>query len=234
MTIAWAIGGAILLSSTFFYRLLRERGLIAIERLMGMLLVMVVGADAGKWAENACYGPARSRLAVRQGLPVKYPRNDHSPPGSGSSAGRACRDCRRCAGSAAVAGQIDARLHRHAYERQGQGHLSVPPAVGRHRSLSERHACAARARRRDGESNILRDRCAAPAAVRRQRGRSVRGQAGRRGQRVCDRRYGQAEAAQSARLDGHGAVPSRHRRRRQTLLVANCGDGTVAVLPVAG
>ena len=40
-TIAWAIGGAILLSSTFFYRVLRERGLIAIERLMGMLLVMV-------------------------------------------------------------------------------------------------------------------------------------------------------------------------------------------------
>ena len=41
VTIAWAIGGAILLSSTFFYRVLRQRGLIAIERLMGMLLVMV-------------------------------------------------------------------------------------------------------------------------------------------------------------------------------------------------
>ena len=41
ITIAWVIGGTILLSSTFFYRLLRERGLIAIERLMGMLLVMV-------------------------------------------------------------------------------------------------------------------------------------------------------------------------------------------------
>jgi multiple antibiotic resistance protein len=41
VTIAWVIGGTILLSSTFFYRLLRERGLIAIERLMGMLLVMV-------------------------------------------------------------------------------------------------------------------------------------------------------------------------------------------------
>jgi multiple antibiotic resistance protein len=41
VTIAWAIGGAILMSSTFFYRVLRERGLIAIERLMGMLLVMV-------------------------------------------------------------------------------------------------------------------------------------------------------------------------------------------------
>ena len=41
VTIAWAISGAILLSSTFFYRILRERGLIAVERLMGMLLVMV-------------------------------------------------------------------------------------------------------------------------------------------------------------------------------------------------
>ena len=41
VTIAWAIGGAILLSSTFFFRVLRERGLIAIERLKGMLLVMV-------------------------------------------------------------------------------------------------------------------------------------------------------------------------------------------------
>jgi multiple antibiotic resistance protein len=41
VTIAWAIGASILLSSTFFYRLLRARGLIAIERLMGMLLVMV-------------------------------------------------------------------------------------------------------------------------------------------------------------------------------------------------
>jgi multiple antibiotic resistance protein len=41
VTIAWALSGAILLSSTFFYRVLRERGLIALERLMGMLLVMV-------------------------------------------------------------------------------------------------------------------------------------------------------------------------------------------------
>lgn len=41
LTIAWALSGAILLSSTFFYRLFRERGLIALERLMGMLLVMV-------------------------------------------------------------------------------------------------------------------------------------------------------------------------------------------------
>lgn len=41
LTIAWALSGAILLSSTFFYRVLRERGLIAMERLMGMLLVMM-------------------------------------------------------------------------------------------------------------------------------------------------------------------------------------------------
>ncbi len=41
LTIAWALSGAILLSSTFFYRVLRERGLIAMERLMGMLLVML-------------------------------------------------------------------------------------------------------------------------------------------------------------------------------------------------
>lgn len=41
VTIAWALSGTILLSSTFFYRVLRERGLIALERLMGMLLVMV-------------------------------------------------------------------------------------------------------------------------------------------------------------------------------------------------
>jgi multiple antibiotic resistance protein len=41
LTVAWAVSGAILLSSGFFYRLLRERGLIAMERLMGMLLVMI-------------------------------------------------------------------------------------------------------------------------------------------------------------------------------------------------
>jgi len=41
LTIAWALSGAILLSSSFLYRLLRERGLIAMERLMGMLLVMI-------------------------------------------------------------------------------------------------------------------------------------------------------------------------------------------------
>ena len=41
ITIAWAVSAAILLSSNLLYKLLRERGLIALERLMGMLLVMV-------------------------------------------------------------------------------------------------------------------------------------------------------------------------------------------------
>jgi multiple antibiotic resistance protein len=41
LTIAWALSAAVLLASPFFYRLLRERGLIAMERLMGMLLVMI-------------------------------------------------------------------------------------------------------------------------------------------------------------------------------------------------
>ena len=41
LTIAWAITAAILLSSTVLFQVLRERGLIALERLMGMLLVMV-------------------------------------------------------------------------------------------------------------------------------------------------------------------------------------------------
>ncbi len=41
VTIAWGITALILLSSTFLYRLLRQKGLIAMERLMGMLLVML-------------------------------------------------------------------------------------------------------------------------------------------------------------------------------------------------
>ena len=41
VTIAWALSAIVLLSSTFLYRLLRDRGLIAVERLMGMLLVMM-------------------------------------------------------------------------------------------------------------------------------------------------------------------------------------------------
>lgn len=41
LTIAWALSALILLSSTFLHRLLKQRGLIAMERLMGMLLVML-------------------------------------------------------------------------------------------------------------------------------------------------------------------------------------------------
>ena len=39
--IAWGISAAVLLSAPTLYRLLRERGLQAIERLMGMLLIMI-------------------------------------------------------------------------------------------------------------------------------------------------------------------------------------------------
>lgn len=41
LTLAWIVTAVILLSSTILFRLLKERGLIAIERLMGMLLVML-------------------------------------------------------------------------------------------------------------------------------------------------------------------------------------------------
>lgn len=41
LLVAWALTAIILLSSTLLYRLLTERGLIAMERLMGMLLVMI-------------------------------------------------------------------------------------------------------------------------------------------------------------------------------------------------
>jgi multiple antibiotic resistance protein len=41
LTAAWALSGVILLSSTSLYRILKERGLVALERLMGMLLVML-------------------------------------------------------------------------------------------------------------------------------------------------------------------------------------------------
>ena len=41
VTVAWGFCAVILLSSTSLYRVLGERGLIAMERLMGMLLVMV-------------------------------------------------------------------------------------------------------------------------------------------------------------------------------------------------
>jgi multiple antibiotic resistance protein len=38
---SWAATAVILLSAPLFYRLLRQRGLTAIERLMGMLLIMI-------------------------------------------------------------------------------------------------------------------------------------------------------------------------------------------------
>ena len=41
VTAAWALSAAILLAALFFYRVLGQRGLIAMERLMGMLLVMI-------------------------------------------------------------------------------------------------------------------------------------------------------------------------------------------------
>ena len=41
LTLAWFVTAVILLSSTILFRLLKERGLIAIERLMGMVLVML-------------------------------------------------------------------------------------------------------------------------------------------------------------------------------------------------
>jgi multiple antibiotic resistance protein len=41
LTVAWSATAVILLSSTILYRLLKQRGLIAIERLMGMVLVML-------------------------------------------------------------------------------------------------------------------------------------------------------------------------------------------------
>lgn len=41
MTIAWALTAGILIAAPFFYRILGERGLTAMERLMGMVLVMI-------------------------------------------------------------------------------------------------------------------------------------------------------------------------------------------------
>jgi multiple antibiotic resistance protein len=41
MSIAWALTAAILVAAPFFYRILGERGLAAMERLMGMVLVMI-------------------------------------------------------------------------------------------------------------------------------------------------------------------------------------------------
>lgn len=41
VTLAWAISGVILYSAPYFYRILKVRGLVAMERLMGMLLVIL-------------------------------------------------------------------------------------------------------------------------------------------------------------------------------------------------
>ena len=41
VTIAWALTAAILLAAPLCYRALQQRGLIAMERLMGMILVMI-------------------------------------------------------------------------------------------------------------------------------------------------------------------------------------------------
>ena len=41
MSLAWALTAAILVAAPFFYRILGERGLMAMERLMGMVLVMI-------------------------------------------------------------------------------------------------------------------------------------------------------------------------------------------------
>jgi multiple antibiotic resistance protein len=40
-TVAWCATAAILIAAPFFYRALGERGLVAMERLMGMVLVMI-------------------------------------------------------------------------------------------------------------------------------------------------------------------------------------------------
>lgn len=41
LIIAWSMAALILVSATFLYRILRKRGLAAIERMMGMLLIMI-------------------------------------------------------------------------------------------------------------------------------------------------------------------------------------------------
>jgi multiple antibiotic resistance protein len=41
MSLAWLLTAAILIAAPFFYRILGERGLMAMERLMGMVLVMI-------------------------------------------------------------------------------------------------------------------------------------------------------------------------------------------------
>jgi multiple antibiotic resistance protein len=41
MSLAWLLTAVILIAAPFFYRILGERGLMAMERLMGMVLVMI-------------------------------------------------------------------------------------------------------------------------------------------------------------------------------------------------
>lgn len=41
LLLAWGLSAGILLSAPFFYKVFRERGLAAVERLMGMLLIMI-------------------------------------------------------------------------------------------------------------------------------------------------------------------------------------------------
>ena len=41
LMIAWTLTAIILLSAPIFYKILRKRGLAAIERLMGMILIMI-------------------------------------------------------------------------------------------------------------------------------------------------------------------------------------------------
>ena len=41
LLIAWILTAVILLSAPIFYKILRKRGLAAIERLMGMILIMI-------------------------------------------------------------------------------------------------------------------------------------------------------------------------------------------------
>ncbi len=41
LLVAWTITAVILLSAPLFFKLLRRRGLAAIERLMGMILIMI-------------------------------------------------------------------------------------------------------------------------------------------------------------------------------------------------
>lgn len=42
LLLAWGLSAVLLLAAPFLYKILRERGLHAIERLMGMILVMMV------------------------------------------------------------------------------------------------------------------------------------------------------------------------------------------------